>query len=78
MSISRTDPFKEIPTIDPTSTNGQFQFDILGVTGLNYSVQASSNLIDWVPLQTNVSPFTFVDTNSTTFSQRFYRSVYLP
>jgi hypothetical protein len=65
-------------TIDSASTNGQFQFDIFGVTGLNYSVQASSNLIDWVPLTTNVSPFTFIDTNSTTFPQRFYRSVFLP
>jgi hypothetical protein len=65
-------------TIDSGSTNGQFQFDILGVTGLNYSVQASSNLVDWAPLTTNVSPFTFVDTNSTTFPVRFYRSVFTP
>jgi hypothetical protein len=64
-------------TIDSASTNGQFQFDILGVAGLNYSVQASSNLIDWVPLTTNVSPFTFIDTNSTAFPQRFYRSVFM-
>ena len=64
-------------TIDSGSTNGQFQFDILGVTGLNYSVQASSNLIDWMPLETNVSPFTFTDTNSTAFPQRFYRSVFM-
>ena len=64
--------------IDSASTNGEFQFDILGVTGLNYSVQASSNLIDWAPLETNVSPFTFIDTNSTAFPQRFYRSVFLP
>jgi hypothetical protein len=65
-------------TIDSSSTNGQFQFDILGVTGLNYSVQASSNLIDWAPLTTNVSPFSFVDTNSTTFPVRFYRSLFMP
>lgn len=65
-------------TIDSGSTNGQFQFDILGVTGLNYSVQVSSDLINWVPLETNVSPFTFVDTNSTAFPQRFYRSVFTP
>jgi hypothetical protein len=63
-------------TIDSGSTNGQFQFDILGVTGLNYSVETSTNLIDWVPLETNVSPFTFVDTNTTAFPQRFYRSVF--
>lgn len=64
-------------TIDSGSTNGQFQFDILGVTGLKYSVEASSNLIDWAPLRTNVSPFTFIDTNSTAYPQRFYRSVFM-
>ncbi len=64
-------------TVDSGSTNGQFQFDILGVTGLNYSVQASTNLIDWVPLGTNVSPFTFLDTNAPLFPQRFYRSVFM-
>jgi hypothetical protein len=64
-------------TVDSDSTNGQFQFDILGVTGLNYCVQVSSNLIDWVPLETNVSPFTFVDTNTTAFPQRFYRSAFM-
>jgi hypothetical protein len=64
-------------TIDSGSTNGQFQFDILGVTGLNYSIQASTNLIDWVPLGTNVSPFTFLDTNAPLFPQRFYRSVFM-
>lgn len=65
-------------TVDSASTNGQFQFDILGVTGLRYSVETSSNLIDWMPLQTNVSPFTFVDTNSTALPQRFYRSLWVP
>ncbi|HEV2453825.1 MAG TPA: immunoglobulin domain-containing protein [Verrucomicrobiae bacterium] len=65
-------------SIDSGSTNGQFQFDISGVTGLNYSVQASTNLVDWVPLGTNVSPFSFVDTNAVLFPQRFYRSVFTP
>jgi Immunoglobulin domain len=65
-------------SIDFGSTNDGFQFDISGVTGLNYSVQASTNLIDWVPLQTNISPFTFVDTNTVLFPQRFYRSVFKP
>lgn len=65
-------------TIDPGSTNGQFQFDISGVTGLNYSVQASTNLVDWAPLATNASPFTFMDTNAVLFPQRFYRSVFTP
>jgi hypothetical protein len=59
-------------------TNGQFQLSISGVTGLNYSVQASTNLVDWVPLWTNASPFGFAETNMPAYPQRFYRSVFIP
>jgi hypothetical protein len=65
-------------TLPFSPTNGQFQFYITGVTGLNYTVQGSTNLVDWIPLQTNSSPFSFLDTNGDLFPQRFYRSVYLP
>jgi hypothetical protein len=65
-------------TIESSSSSGQFQFYISGVTGLHYSVEASSNLFDWEPLETNISSFTFVDTNSSAFPQRFYRSVFVP
>jgi hypothetical protein len=41
-------------------------------------VSASTNLRDWTPLQTNVSPFTFTDTNASGFADRFYRAQYLP
>ena len=57
-------------------TNVQFQFSIAGVTGLNYTVQASTNLVDWISLVTNTSPFSFADTNTGGFPQRFYRSIY--
>ena len=60
-----------------SDTNG-FQFMITGVPGFNYAVQASTNLIDWVSLVTNASPFSFADTNTPGFQQRFYRSIYLP
>ena len=46
--------------------------------GNPYVVQASTNLVDWVPIQTNTAPFTFVDANASKFRQRFYRSVYVP
>jgi hypothetical protein len=51
---------------------------VAGVPGFNYAVQASTNLIDWVSLITNTSPFTFVDTNSTNSPQQFYRTFYVP
>jgi hypothetical protein len=55
-----------------------FEFQIAGVPGFNYAVQESTNLIDWVSLITNTSPFIFVDTNAASFPQQFYRTLYVP
>ncbi|MGA2178200.1 MAG: immunoglobulin domain-containing protein [Verrucomicrobiota bacterium] len=55
-----------------------FQFQVAGVPGFNYAVQESTNLIDWVSLLTNISPFIFVDANATNFPQQFYRTLYVP
>jgi hypothetical protein len=57
---------------------GQYALIVAGVPGYHYVVQASTNLVNWVPVQTNTAPFTFVDTNASRFGQRFYRSVYAP
>ena len=68
------------PTLSGPSflANGQFQFSLTGAPGYNYAVWGSTNLSDWTPLQTNVSPFTFIDTNPAAFPGRFYRAQYLP
>ncbi len=58
--------------------SGQYAVAVAGVPGYKYVVQASTNLVNWVPLQTNTAPFTFVDANAGKFRQRFYRSVYVP
>ena len=66
-------------TLQPAAhANGELALNIAGVTGHQYVVQASSDLVNWVPVQTNTAPFVFVETNVSQFSQRFYRSVYLP
>ena len=52
-----------------------FTFNINGVAGNTYVVQASTNLVNWVPLETNTAPFTFLDSQANQFKQRFYRSV---
>jgi len=46
-----------------TTAGGQFQFSVTGTPGTSYIVQSSTNLVgsDWVPLVTNVSPFTFTN-----------------
>jgi hypothetical protein len=61
-----------------SDTNGSFQFNIAGVTGLNYIVQGSTNLTDWLSIGTNLSPFLFIDLYATNFPQRFYRAVFQP
>jgi len=58
--------------ISVSDANG-FQFTVGGVPGFNYAVEGSSNLIDWVSLITNTSPFNFADTNTPGIPQRFYR-----
>ncbi len=59
------------------SANGAFQFTVNGQNGQPYIVQASSNLLDWVPIYTNpspfASPFTFTESNMTSYPDRFYR-----
>jgi endonuclease/exonuclease/phosphatase family metal-dependent hydrolase len=60
--------------------NGEFQFTVTGSTGSNYVVQVSTNLSIsiWLPVQTNSSPFNFVETNWRSSPQRFYRAVAAP
>jgi len=60
------------------SDDNQFVFWVSGVPGFNYSVQASTNLVNWVLLTTNASPFAFEDADYPVFPQRFYRAVFLP
>jgi hypothetical protein len=40
-------------------------------------VQASTDLVSWLPLQTNPAPFLFVDTNAAGYRCRFYRTMLL-
>ncbi len=55
-----------------------FEFVVGGVPGFTYAVQASTDLVDWITLGTNTSPFLFVDTDATNYSARFYRAVWMP
>jgi len=59
------------PTLSGT---GQISFDVNGITNCQYVVQASTDLVDWASIGTNISPFTFMDSDAGRFSQRFYRT----
>jgi hypothetical protein len=52
-----------------------FSVDGVGIPGMNFIIEASTNLMNWQSLWTNPSPFTFVDTNAATGAGRFYRAV---
>jgi hypothetical protein len=80
-TIAASNPPPAAATLSAIGLNGgQFQFTITGSAGSNYIVQASTNLSgsNWVSLRTNPSPFSFAETNSSLFPQRFYRAVALP
>lgn len=51
-----------------------YAFDVSGVAGEPYVVQASPDLHHWVSVQTNLAPFTFVETGASQSGQQFYRA----
>jgi hypothetical protein len=61
-----------------TNTGVRFSFAVSGDAGQSYVIEASTNLLDWDLLQTNVAPFLFTDMNAAGFAQRYYRAFYLP
>jgi hypothetical protein len=60
------------------SSPGQYGFSVTGIPGSQYIVQASTDLVHWVSMQTNISPFNFVDSTASQYHQRFYRTAYFP
>lgn len=59
--------------------DGRFEFDVVTSFPTNQNIiEASSNLLNWVPISTNVpftNTFTFTDPSPATNSPRFYRAV---
>jgi hypothetical protein len=59
-------------------SNGAFEFTVVGATGRNYLVQATTNLVIWTALTnvTSVEVLTpVVDVSATSGQTRFYRAV---
>jgi hypothetical protein len=55
---------------------GQLSFTLAGFTGQRVVIEASTNLVDWQPISTNVFPgpnLVFEDAASPAFTRRFYR-----
>jgi uncharacterized repeat protein (TIGR01451 family) len=62
-------------------SSGTFQFGVNGGSG-KVVVEASTNLIDWVPVYTNPAPYTvpfsFSDPAAGGYQDRFYRAITVP
>jgi len=73
-----------ITTVVPQLTNiglssgRDFQFSVSGIPGYSYTIQYSSDLINWAPILTTVAPFNFIDPNSAVGPSTFYRAVFVP
>jgi subtilase family serine protease len=60
----------------PFATGGHgFQLTVTNNPGATIVIQASTNLLTWLPIVTNVSPFTYTNSDSTNYSRRFYRAM---
>ncbi len=58
--------------------DGSFRAAWPGATGLNYCLQLSTNLTDWIPVCTNTvvkGTIQFVDPEAGGLSRRYYRAV---
>jgi hypothetical protein len=78
-----------ISSASPVASNGGFQLQMDGLTGKGYVLQASTNILNWVSVQTNApSPdpdmslptnwFNFIDPGATNYNRRFYRLLQEP
>lgn len=60
------------------SSGKGLQLSITNDPGATIIIQASTNLVNWVSVSTNVAPFTVTNFDSTNFQERFYRAVSTP
>ncbi len=71
----------QVITAPTMLANGQFQFSFNTATRVDYEVEYSTNLTQWLPLVTLGGigvPLTVIDPNTANSQQRFYRIVLSP
>jgi uncharacterized delta-60 repeat protein/uncharacterized repeat protein (TIGR01451 family) len=56
-----------------TNSNGTLRFTVISQPGQTNVIQGSTNLVNWVPIYTNVGSFIFTDPNAANYRYRFYR-----
>ncbi len=66
---------------NPSVANGQFKVTVRGTAGQRFAVEASSNLVNWISLDTNTfvtNSFEWSDAGASGFINRFYRALLSP
>jgi hypothetical protein len=61
----------------PVFSSNAVSVTVKGVPGYMYVIQASTDMVNWLSLETNLTPLVFTDTNRGRYNKRFYRAVYL-
>jgi hypothetical protein len=56
---------------------GGFQLTVTGAAASTV-IEASTNLVNWIPVYTNTPPFTYTNFDTTSYLMRFYRAVVGP
>jgi subtilase family serine protease len=73
-TVAPTAPPILLPLLS-TSGDHALSLSITNDSGSKIIIQASTNLTSWLPITTNISPFTFTTYDVTNYQQRFYRAV---
>jgi hypothetical protein len=61
--------------------NGQTSLRLTGQNGSKFAIEASTNLVNWTALNTNLvtdGSFDHVDTGAPAFTRRLYRARWVP
>jgi len=56
-----------------TTADGKMELTVTGPPGVTYILQASSDHVNWVNIQTGTAPSTFIDSMQTLTGSRFYQ-----
>ncbi len=57
------------------ATNGTFQFSVTSASDQTNVLQSSTNLVNWIPIYTNVGPFSFTNAIDPNHPSQFYRDI---
>ncbi len=70
-------PINVVPVLsEPSYSNGQFHCYLSGATNANYTIQASTNLLNWTPILTSPAPALITDPAASSYGYRFYRALF--